>query len=148
MSAQAGVDIAVSVLRAVFEAAPAAYEVLRSETVEEILAKGRTHLPAPGAARAAVDSIFGPPTLTVAPTPMAPPSAAVLYRVAPTTVPVIERLLSSHVARETLTDDERRELGVLLAVGRAVDRGELAPAVPPVLDPPPNPFVEPSSSED
>ena len=129
MSATAGVEIAVSVLRALFEAAPDAYEALRGETVETILAKGRTHLPAPGAARAAIDEIFGK-----SPTLPPPPER---FRLAPSTVPTVARLLDGHIARDVLTPEEVRELRVLLEVTQALERGELVPA-----------FVQPSSPED
>lgn len=71
------------------------------------------------------------------------------HRVAPTTAPVIERLLSSHVATQTLTGDEVRELRAAVGVVRAVEAGHLVSAVPPVLDPPPpNPFGAPDQPED
>jgi hypothetical protein len=148
VSAQAGVEIAVSVLRALFEAAPAAYEALKGETIETILAKGRAHLPAAGAARAAVDSIFGASGVGATVSVGAPPPAGVLYRVAPTTVPTIERFLVGHVARDVLTPEEVGEIRVLLEVTRALERGELVPVVPPVLDPPVGAWSEPGGSED
>lgn len=140
MSAEVGIEIAVGVLRALFEAAPAAYEALRGEKVEDILARGRERLPAAGAARAAVDEIFAK-----SPTLPPPPER---FRLAPTTVPLVARLLDGHVARETLTPEEVRELRVMLEITRALERGELVPAIPAVLDPPVGAWTEPSNEKD
>lgn len=140
MSADAGIQIAVGVLRVLADLAPDAIEAIRGETVGDLLARGRAHLPAPGAARAAVDEIFArSPTL-----PPPPPR----FRVAPSTVPTVERFLSGHVARDVLIPEEVSEIRVLLEVTRALERGELVPAVPAVLDPPVGAWTPPASSED
>ena len=138
MSADAGVQIAVGVLRVLAELAPEAIEAIRGETVEDLLARGRAQLPPAGAARAAVDEIFAR-----SPTVPPPPER---FRLAPTTVPTLERLLAGHVARDGLTLEEVREIRVSLEVTRALERGELVAAVPPVLEP--GAWAPPASADD
>lgn len=140
MSADAGIQIAVGVLRVLADLAPEAIEAIRGETVGDLLARGRAHLPAPGAARAAVDEIF-------AKSPTLPPPAD-RFRIARTVVPAVERFLAGHVARDVLLPEEVSELRVLLDVARALERGELVPTVPVVLDPPVAAWAPPASSED
>lgn len=121
MSADAAVQIAINVLRAVFEVAPAAYEALRGERVEDIIARGRAALPAPGATSAAVEAVI------------ARHVAALQPRVTHATADVLARI-------HGVNREERQALDAAIAAVRSVaDARDLPPVIA---------WSEPGSRED
>lgn len=111
MSADAAVQIAVGVLRAIFEVAPEAYEAMRGEKVGDVIARGRAALPAPGSTSAAVETVI------------ARHVAALHPQVTHATADVLGRI-------HGVTLEERHALDAAIAAVRAVaDARDLPPVI-------------------
>jgi len=141
-----GADLALRVLGTMLAglaaAAPELFDLLspsEREAFESIIARGKGHLPAAGAAHAAVAAIFA--TAPTAPAPA--PAVAARFRIAPSTTRTLAEILRTRGMQ--LSGEERVELAAAHALVEAFDRGEVvlaSPLAPPVL------FGEPDHGED